>query len=106
MELNKPPKVVNIFVFQDHFTKHVIANVTHKQAIKTVINFLDQRCIPIIGVLAKLFNGLRVTSRDTVLQELSELLRSKRIKTSPYHALGDEQLRHTHYAVTQMTGKL
>ena len=28
MELNKPPKVVNFLVFQDHFTKHIMAYVT------------------------------------------------------------------------------
>ena len=28
MELNKSPRVANILVFQDHFTKHVLAYVT------------------------------------------------------------------------------
>ena len=28
MELNKPPKIVNILVFQDHFMKHFMAYVT------------------------------------------------------------------------------
>ena len=28
MELNRPPKVVNILVFQYHFMKHVMAHVT------------------------------------------------------------------------------
>ena len=25
LELNRPPKVANVLVFQDHFTKHVMA---------------------------------------------------------------------------------
>ena len=31
MELNRPPKVANILVFQDHFTKHVMAYMTPNQ---------------------------------------------------------------------------
>ena len=42
MELNRPPKVVNILVFQDHFTKHIMAYVTPDQTIKTVTQFLYQ----------------------------------------------------------------
>ena len=30
LELNRPPKVVNVLVFHDHFTKHIMAYVTHK----------------------------------------------------------------------------
>ena len=31
MELNQSPRVTNILVFQDHFTKHVLAYVTPNQ---------------------------------------------------------------------------
>ena len=31
LELNRPPKVTNILVFQDHFTKHMMAYVTPNQ---------------------------------------------------------------------------
>ena len=36
MELNQSPRVANILVFQDHFTKHVLAYVTHDQTAKTI----------------------------------------------------------------------
>ena len=36
LELNRLPKVVNVLVFQDHFTKHVMAYVTPNQTAKTV----------------------------------------------------------------------
>ena len=38
MELNKLPRVINILVFQDYFTKHVLAYVTPDQTAKTVAN--------------------------------------------------------------------
>ena len=40
MELNQSPRVPNVLVFQDHFTKHVLAYVTSDQSAKTVTKFL------------------------------------------------------------------
>ena len=40
LELSKSPKVANIFMFQDHFMKHVLAYVTPNQTAKTVAKFL------------------------------------------------------------------
>ena len=42
MELDQPPNVVNILVFCDHFTKHVMAYVTFGQTAKTAAKFLWQ----------------------------------------------------------------
>ena len=39
LELNQSPKVTNVLVFQDHFTKHVLAYVTPNQIAKTVAKF-------------------------------------------------------------------
>ena len=39
MELNQLPRVANVLVFQDHFTKHVLAYVTPNQTMKTSLNF-------------------------------------------------------------------
>ena len=40
LELHKSPRVANVLVFQDHFTKHVLAYVTPDQTAKTVAKFL------------------------------------------------------------------
>ena len=37
---NQSPRVTNVLVFQDHFTKHVLAYMTPDQAVKTVAKFL------------------------------------------------------------------
>ena len=39
MELNQSPTVTNIFVFQDHFTKHILAYVTPIKLQKPSLNF-------------------------------------------------------------------
>ena len=40
MELDKSPQVANVLVFQDHFTKHVLAYVTPDQTAKNIAKFL------------------------------------------------------------------
>ena len=36
MELDKSPRIANVLVFQDHFTKYVLAYVTPDQTAKTI----------------------------------------------------------------------
>ena len=40
MQPNRLPRVTNVLVFQDHFTKHIILYVTPNQTAKTVAKFL------------------------------------------------------------------
>ena len=55
MELNQPPRVFQ--VFQDHFTKHVMAYVTPNQTAKTVAKFLYQGYISIFWTPARLLSN-------------------------------------------------
>ena len=52
LEPNQSPRVTNVLVFQDHFTKHVLAYVTPNQTAKTIAKFLYQGYISIFGALA------------------------------------------------------
>ena len=56
MELDQSPRVTNILVFQDHFTKHVLAYVTPNQTAKTITKFLYGGYISIFGALARLLS--------------------------------------------------
>ena len=40
LELNQLPRVTNVLVFEDHFTKHMLTYVTPDQTAKTVAKFL------------------------------------------------------------------
>ena len=51
MEPNSLPKVANVLVFQDHFTRHMMAYVTQNQTAKTVTKFLYQGYISFFGAL-------------------------------------------------------
>ena len=56
MELNKPPKVVNMLIFQDHFIKNIMAYVTPIWTAKIVAKYLHQGYILVFGALAKLLS--------------------------------------------------
>ena len=49
LEWNQSPRVANVLVFEDHFTKHVLAYVTPNQTAKTIAKFLYQGYISIFG---------------------------------------------------------
>ena len=74
MELNQSPGVTNILVFQDHFTKHVLAYVTPDQIAKTIAKFLYGGYISIFGAPARLLSdrGTRFTS--SIIEELCKIL--------------------------------
>ena len=56
MELDQPPHVVNVLVFCDHFTRHIMVYVTPDLTTKTVARFLWQGYILIFGAPAKLLS--------------------------------------------------
>ena len=85
LELNKSPKVVNILVFQDHFTKHVLAYVTPDQTAKTIAKFLYQGHILILGALARLLSERGANFMSSVIDEMCKILGLKKLQTMPYH---------------------
>ena len=56
LELNKSPKVANVLVFQDHFTKHVLAYVVPDQTAKNIAKSLYQGYISIFGAPTRLLS--------------------------------------------------
>ena len=56
MDLDQPPNMVNLLVFYDHFTKHIMTYVTPSQTVKTVAKFLWQGYILIFRAPAKLLS--------------------------------------------------
>ena len=82
-ELNRPPKVANILVFQDHFTKQVMAYVTADQTAKTVAKFLYQGYISIFGAPARLLSDCGANFMSNIISEMCKLLGMKKLCTMP-----------------------
>ena len=74
MELNQSPRVANILVFQDHFTKHVLAYVTPDQTEKTIAKFLYGGYISIFGAPARLLSDRGTSFTSSIIEELCKIL--------------------------------
>ena len=85
LEMNKSPKVANVLVFQDHFTKHVLAYMTPNQTAKTITKFLYQGYILIFGALARLLSDRGANCMSSVIDEMCKILSMKKFQTMPYH---------------------
>ena len=85
LELNQLPRVANVLVFQDHFTKHVLAYVTPDQTEKTVAKFLYGGYISIFGAPARLLSNRGASFTSSVIEELCKILGIKWLQTMPYH---------------------
>ena len=74
LELNQLPRVTNVLVFQDHFTKHVLAYVNPDQTAKTIVKFLYGGYISIFGALARLLSDKGASFTSGVIEELCKIL--------------------------------
>ena len=79
MELDKSPRIANVLVFQDHFTKYVLAYVTPDQTAKTFAKFLYGGYISIFGALARLLSDRGTSFTSSKIQELCEVLGIQRL---------------------------
>ena len=73
-ELNQSPRVANVLVFQDHFTKHILAYVTPDQAAKNVTIFLYGGYISIFGAPARLLSSRGTSFTSSIIEELYKIL--------------------------------
>ena len=74
LELNQLPRVTNILVFQDHFTKYVLVYVTPDQTAKTITKFLYGGYISISEALASLLSDRGASFTSNVVEELCKIL--------------------------------
>ena len=73
MELDQSPRVTNVLVFQDHFTKHILAYVTPNQTAKTVTKFLYGGYISIFGAPARLLSDRGTSFTSSIIEELHKI---------------------------------
>ena len=106
LELSKSPKVANILVFQDYFTKYVLVYVTPIQTAKTVAKYLYQGYILIFGALARLLSDRGTNFMSSAINEMCKILGMKKLQTRPYHPQTNGLVKRSHQTVMRMIGKL
>ena len=105
-ELNKSPKVANVLVFQDHFTKHVLVYVTPHQTAKTVTKFLYQGYISIFGAPDRFLSDRGANFMSSVINEMCKILSMKKLWTMPYHLQTNGLIQRSHQTIMRMIRKL
>ena len=106
MELDRSPRVANVLVFQDHFTKYVLAYVTPDQTAKTVAKFLYGGFISIFGAPARLLSDRGMSFTSSIIRELCEILGIQQLQTMPYHPQANGLVERSHQTIMRMIGKL
>ena len=106
MELDKSPQVANVLVFQDHFTKHVLAYVTPDQTAKTITKFLYGGYISIFGAPARLLSDRGTSFTSSIIEELCKILGIQQLWTMPYHPQTNGLVERSHQTIMHMIGKL
>ena len=106
LELNQSPKVANVFVFQDHFTKHMLVYVTPDQTAKTVAKFLYGGYISILGALARLLSDRGTSFTSSIIEELCKILGVKQLQTTPIHPQMNGLVERSHQMIMCMIRKL
>ena len=106
LELNRPSKVANILMIQDHFTKHIMAYMIPNQRAKTVTKVLYQGYILIFGAPARLLSDQGANFMNNITDEMCNLLGVKKLWTTPYHPQTNGQVERSHQTIMQMIGKM
>ena len=106
LELNKSPKVTNVLVFQDHFTKHVLVYVTPDQTAKTIAKFLYQGYISIFGAPARLLSDRGANFMSSVINKMGKILGLKKLWTMPCHPQTNGLVERSHQTIVRMIRKL
>ena len=105
-ELGQPPNEVNVLVFCDHFTKHVMAYITPDQTLKIVAKFVWQGYISIFRAPAKPLSDQGTNFESSIIKELYELMGMWKVRISPYHTHANKQNERAHQMLMCMIGKL
>ena len=106
LEMNQLPRVANVLVFQDHFTKHVLAYVTPDQTVKTIAKFLYGGYISIFGAPARLLSDRGASFTSSIIEELCKILGIKWLWTMPYQPQTNRLVERLHQTIMHMIRKL
>ena len=106
MDLNQLPRVDNVLIFQDHFTKHILAYVMPKKTAKTIAKFLYGGYISIFEAPARLLSDRGTSFTCSIIEELCKVLGIQQLWTMPYHPQTNRLVERSHQMIMHMIGKL
>ena len=104
--LKEDPVICNVLVLQDHFSKYVVAYVVKDQTARTAAETLRNGYFRLFGAPAYLVSDQGKVFTGHVITHLCELYGVQKLRTSPYHAQTNGQVKRMDQTIICMIGKL
>ena len=106
MNLNGSPKVKNILVIVDHFTRYTRAYVSKDQKALTAARILYEGFISIFGAPKRILMDQGKAFTSEVVGQLCSQFGISQLTTTAYHPQGNSQVKQTHQTPGRIMGKL
>ena len=107
MELNRPPRVANILVFQNHFTKHVMAYVWPlTRLLRPLPSFCIRGTFLIFGAPARFLSDWGVNFISSIIGKMCKLLGMKKFMHHTLFPQTNALVERSHQTIMWMIGKL
>ena len=104
--LNESPKVGNVLVIVDHFTRYTRAYVTKDHKASTAAKTLYEGFISILGAPKRILMDQGKAFTSEVVEQLCSQFGISQSTTTAYHPQGNGQVEHAHQTLGRMTRKL
>ena len=104
--LKEDPVICNVLVLQDHFSKYVVAYVVKAQTARTAAETLRNGYFGLFGAPAYLVSDQGKAFTGHIITHLCELYGVQKLRTSPYHAQTNGQVKRMNQTIIRMIGKL
>ena len=104
--LNESPRIENVLVIVDHFTRYTRAYVTKDQKVSTAARILYKGFILIFGAPKRILTDQGKAFTSEVVEQLCSQFRISQSTMTAYHPQGNGQVEQVHQTLEMMIGKL
>ena len=104
--LKEEPVIWNVLVLQDHFSKYVVAYVVKDQTARTATKTLRNGYFGLFSAPAYLVSDQGKAFMGHIITHLCDLYGVQKLRTSPYHAQTNGQVKRMNQTIIHMIGKL
>ena len=104
--LKEEPVICNVLVLQDHFSKYIVEYVVKDQTARTATETLRNGYFRLFSAPAYLVSDQGKAFMGHIITHLCELYGVQKLRTSPYHAQTNGQVKHMNQMIICMIGKL
>ena len=104
--LCEEPVIRNVMVMQDHFSKYVVTYVVKDQTARTAAETLRNGYFGLFRAPAYLVSDQGKAFTGHLISNLCELYGVQKLRTLPYHAQTNGQVKRMNQMIIRMIGKL